>query len=68
LRIKNKIEFSFLLVTSKFKSMIQNIFSEELIQAVGWTMIHSLWQGFAVAILMGIAMIGLQKKIIESAT
>ena len=42
--------------------MIQNIFSEELIQAVGWTMIHSLWQGFAVAILMGIAMIGLQKK------
>jgi len=62
LRIKNKIEFSFLLVTSKFKSMIQNIFSEELIQAVGWTMIHSLWQGFAVAILMGIAMIGLQKK------
>jgi hypothetical protein len=48
--------------------MIQNIFSEELIQAVGWTMIHSLWQGFAVAILMGIAMIGLQKKIIESAT
>ncbi|MFK8010241.1 MAG: M56 family metallopeptidase [Saprospiraceae bacterium] len=42
--------------------MIQNIFSEELIQAIGWTMIHSLWQGFAVAILMGIVMIGLQKK------
>jgi len=40
--------------------MIQNIFSEELIQAIGWTMIHSLWQGFAVAILMGIVMIGLQ--------
>ncbi len=42
--------------------MIQNIFSEELIQALGWTMIHSLWQGFAVAILMGLAMIVLQKK------
>ena len=42
--------------------MIQNIFSQELIQAIGWTMIHSLWQGFAVAILMGIVMIGLQKK------
>ena len=42
--------------------MIQNIFSEELIQATGWTMIHSLWQGFTVAILMGIVMIGLQKK------
>ena len=42
--------------------MIQNIFSEELIQALGWTMIHSLWQGFAVAILMGIAMLFLQKK------
>lgn len=42
--------------------MIQNLFSEELIQAIGWTMIHSLWQGFAVAVLMGIVMIGLQKK------
>lgn len=42
--------------------MIQNIFSDELIQALGWTMIHSLWQGFAVAILMGLAMIVLQKK------
>lgn len=42
--------------------MIQNIFSEEIIQAIGWTMIHSLWQGFAVAIFMGIVMIGLQKK------
>lgn len=42
--------------------MIQNIFSEEFIQALGWTMIHSLWQGFAVAIFMGIVMIGLQKK------
>ena len=42
--------------------MIQNIFSEELIQAIGWTMIHSLWQGFAIAIFMGIVMIGLQKK------
>ena len=41
--------------------MIQNIFSEDLIQALGWTMIHSLWQGFAVAILMGLAMIVLQK-------
>ena len=43
--------------------MIQNIFSEELIQALGWTMIHSLWQGFAVAILMGLAMIVLQKPV-----
>ncbi|MFK7772131.1 MAG: M56 family metallopeptidase [Saprospiraceae bacterium] len=42
--------------------MIQNIFSEEIIQAIGWTMIHSLWQGFAVAVLMGIVMIGLQKR------
>ena len=42
--------------------MIQNIFSDELIQAIGWTMVHSLWQGFAVAILMGIVMIGLEKK------
>jgi len=42
--------------------MIQNIFSEELIQALGWTMIHSLWQGFVIAILMGVAMLFLQKK------
>lgn len=42
--------------------MIQQLFSEDLIQALGWTMIHSLWQGFAVAIIMGLAMIVLQKK------
>ncbi|MEM6964087.1 MAG: M56 family metallopeptidase [Bacteroidota bacterium] len=42
--------------------MIQHLLPEALIQALGWTMIHSLWQGFAVAILMGLAMIILQKK------
>ncbi|HFC00290.1 MAG TPA: hypothetical protein ENJ53_05750 [Phaeodactylibacter sp.] len=42
--------------------MIENFISEELIQALGWTMIHSLWQGFAIAIMMGLVMIVLQNK------
>jgi len=43
-------------------NFIEKIISDELIYALGWTMVHSLWQGFLVAILLGVAMIGLQKK------
>jgi beta-lactamase regulating signal transducer with metallopeptidase domain len=37
-------------------------FSETFDYALGWTVIHSLWQAMAIAILMGIAMIVLRKK------
>jgi beta-lactamase regulating signal transducer with metallopeptidase domain len=37
-------------------------FSETFDYALGWTVIHSLWQAMAIAILMGIALIMLRKK------
>ena len=41
---------------------IQEIISEELVYALGWTVIHSLWQAMLIAIAMAILMLGLQKK------
>ncbi|MEL6989109.1 MAG: M56 family metallopeptidase, partial [Bacteroidota bacterium] len=35
---------------------ILNIFSSELIHAIGWTIIHSLWQASIIAILMSVAL------------
>jgi bla regulator protein blaR1 len=37
-------------------------FSQNLDYALGWMVIHSLWQAIAIALLMGIAMIVLRKK------
>ncbi len=37
-------------------------FSYNLSHALGWTLVHSLWQAFAIAIITGIALIFLQKK------
>jgi beta-lactamase regulating signal transducer with metallopeptidase domain len=37
-------------------------FSYNLNHAIGWTVVHSLWQAFVVAIITGIALIILQKK------
>ncbi len=37
-------------------------FSYNLNHALGWTLVHSLWQAFAIAIITGIALIFLQKK------
>ncbi|MEZ4950606.1 MAG: hypothetical protein R2784_14660 [Saprospiraceae bacterium] len=41
---------------------IANLISEELIYAFGWTVIHSLWQGAMVALILGVIMIPLNKK------
>ncbi len=41
---------------------IQNFISEEVIYALGWTVMHSLWQGFLIAIVMAIALQLLSKK------
>lgn len=40
---------------------IHNI-SEELLYALGWTVVHSLWQAMLVAIIMAIISLGLQKQ------
>lgn len=41
---------------------LQNFISEEMIHALGWTVLHSLWQAFVVALLLAFAMLGLQKQ------
>ncbi|UYQ94885.1 M56 family metallopeptidase [Chitinophaga horti] len=33
---------------------MQALFNHEVIRAIGWTLIHSLWQGFALAVVAGI--------------
>lgn len=40
---------------------INQFISDEIIQALGWAVLHSLWQAFAVALLLALAMLGLQK-------
>ena len=37
-------------------------FSQEFQYAIGWTVIHSLWQATAIALLSGVVMIVLRKK------
>lgn len=39
-----------------------NIFSDELMHALGWSLIHSLWQGAAIALLLAIVLLLFRKK------
>lgn len=41
---------------------LENIFSEEFISAIGWTLLHSLWQGALIALFLGVGLLFLQKK------
>lgn len=41
---------------------INNLISEELTFALGWTVIHSLWQAMLVALFTAVIMLGLQNK------
>jgi len=43
-------------------SWIQNLLPPQLTHALGWTLIHSLWQGAALAILLAISLILLRKN------
>ena len=36
---------------------VDHLLSEELISALGWTLIHALWQGAGFAILLGIVLV-----------
>lgn len=38
------------------------LYSEKLQYALGWTLLHSLWQGLTISILTGILLLFLQKK------
>jgi hypothetical protein len=39
--------------------MIQHFFSPEMIYALGWTLIHTLWQGALFACLLAITLVAL---------
>ena len=43
-------------------NFIQNLLSDETIYALGWTMVHSLWQGMLIAFVMALVLFGLQKR------
>ena len=41
--------------------MIEHIFSPELVSALGWTLVHTLWQGAAFALLLGLLLVALRR-------
>jgi bla regulator protein blaR1 len=41
---------------------ILQFISEELIYALGWTVVHSIWQGLLIAIIMALVMQSMQKS------
>lgn len=43
-------------------NFLYQIFSEDLIYALGWTVLHSFWQALAIGLLMAVGMMFLQQK------
>src|SRR2546423_12091110 len=41
--------------------LLYQIFSQEVVTALCWTLIHSLWEGLIAALLAGITIIGTRK-------
>ncbi len=41
--------------------MIEQLFSPQMVQALGWTLVHTLWQGALFALLTGILLVALRK-------
>ena len=41
---------------------LEQLFSEDLLYALGWTVIHSLWQAVVIAIAMALVLLGMQKR------
>ncbi|WP_421798391.1 ankyrin repeat domain-containing protein [Haliscomenobacter sp.] len=46
--------------------MIEHIFSPEMIYALGWTLIHTLWQGALFACLLAVTLIALRRYSAEA--
>ena len=42
--------------------IIQHFISEDIIYALGWTVVHSIWQGFLVALLMMVVMMNIKER------
>jgi bla regulator protein blaR1 len=43
-------------------NLVQNLWSDQLTQALGWTILHSLWQGAMVAVLLAISLIIMRRN------
>ncbi len=43
-------------------NIVLKLFSSEFIEALGWTLLHSLWQGALVAVVLGILMLLMKKN------
>ena len=43
-------------------NIITQLLGDGAIQAIGWTILHSLWQGMAIALLLAIVMLALRKS------
>jgi len=43
-------------------NFIHEFLSEKVLQALGWTFIHSLWQGAVIALILGFMLPGLKKR------
>jgi beta-lactamase regulating signal transducer with metallopeptidase domain len=41
-------------------------FSQNLNYAIGWTVVHSLWQAFVITLIVGVALLLLQKKVAKT--
>ena len=41
---------------------LTHFFSNEFVAALGWSLLHSLWQGALIALLLGIVLLFLQKR------
>ena len=41
---------------------LENILSQEIVQKLGWTLLHFIWQAAAVALLLGILLAVLRKS------
>ncbi len=43
-------------------NFIHELFSEQILYALGWTFIHSLWHGAVIALVLGFLLTGLRKQ------
>ncbi len=44
------------------KTMLSSFFSDKLTDALGWTLLHSLWQGAVIALLMTVVLLLLSRR------
>lgn len=43
-------------------NVLSNLLQEKLLHAIGWTLIHSVWQGVVIALALGLILLLLQKQ------